>query len=88
MSSMRDFLSFLMFTNEMSTISLLFMRFGARMQCTTSKLADAVDTKCHREMHIIKIGKNGRFGKSVPFPLNVGRGVYLELKGRKGKVSV
>ena len=58
------------------------------MQCAASKLADAVDTECHRESCIIIICKNGRFVESVPFPLKVGRGVYMELKGRKWKVSV
>ena len=56
----------------MSTGMLLFVRFGARMQCAASKLADAVDTDCHREMGMFKIDKNGRFGKSVPFPLKRG----------------
>ena len=83
MSSMRDFLSFSTFKNEMSICSLLFVSFGARMQCATSKLADAVDTECHRERSIIRIGKNWRFLKSVPFPLKAGRAVIVEFEGRK-----
>ena len=54
----------------MSCVIFLFIRFGTRMQCAASKLADAVDTDCHLEMRIIRIGKNGPFLKSVPFPLN------------------
>ena len=72
MSSMCDCSRFRLFTNEMSVVSLLFVRFGARMQCASSKLADAVDTECHRERCSIIIGKNGHFLKSVHFPLNVG----------------
>ena len=75
MSSIRHFLRFRRFAKEMSTGFLLFVCFGARMQCATSKLADAVDTECHRERCNIRIGKNGRFLKSVPFPLNGGKSV-------------
>ena len=53
------------------------------MQCAASKLADAVDTECHREMHMIRICKNGRFLKSVPFPLKAGRAVIMEFEGMK-----
>ena len=75
MSTIREYWLFRLFTHEMSISSLLFVRFRARMQCATSKLADAVDTDCHRESCIIRIGKNGRFLKSVPFPLNGGKSV-------------
>ena len=74
-STIREYWLFRLFTLEMSISSLLFVRFGARMQCATSKLADAVDTDCHRESCIIRIGKNGPFLKSVPFPLNDGKSV-------------
>ena len=53
------------------------------MQCATSKLADAVDTECHRERCSIIIGKNGPFLKSVPFPLKEGRAVIVEFEGMK-----
>ena len=53
------------------------------MQCATSKLADAVDTECHRECCNIRFCKNGRFLKSVPFPLNAGRAVIMEFEGMK-----
>ena len=53
------------------------------MQCAASKLADAVDTECHRESCIIRIGKNERFLKSVPFPLKAGRAVIMEFQGMK-----
>ena len=72
MSSICDCSRFRLFTNEMSVVSLLFVRFRTRMQCASSKLADAVDAECHREMRIIRIDKNGHFLKSVHFPLNVG----------------
>ena len=69
----------------MSAVIVCFSSFGARIQCAASKLADAVDTYCHREMHICRIGKNGRFGKSVPFPLKAGRTVFMDLKERNEK---
>ena len=52
------------------------------MQCAASKLADAVDTNCHSEKCNIRIGKNGRFLESVPFPLKAGRAVIMEFEGR------
>ena len=52
------------------------------MQCATSKLADAVDTDRCREMDMLIIVRNEPFLKSVPFPLKVGRGLSMELKGR------
>ena len=82
MSSLRCCRRFKTLTNEMSAVIVLFVRFGARIQCATSKLADAVDTECHRERCSIIIGKNGPFFKSVPFPLKVGCGMYMEFKGR------
>ena len=67
---MRDSERFTRCAYRMSAVIVLFNRFGARMQCAASKLADAVDTEYQRERCNIRIGKNGRFLKSVPFPLN------------------